>query len=228
MILGIFIKNKEKGQSFVELILIFPILMLLLAGMAEFGNLLNDYINLVDGAREGARFGSDFDPYIRIPETCIPPVICCSDPPCDNETYFLTVSNLVEQTMRPVTLDTTSGDDVIISLYSVDSYLGNTTPGRIWKKFNNQETRFTVDIINSRLVNTAPNTGILVVEVYYHYDQILKLISYLGLPDPVAVYTYAIMPITAVEPVSNNLFNPQRIFSAYQPLIVEINKMVTQ
>ncbi len=58
-------RTKNKGQSFVELALLMSTLLLLVTGLIEFGNMLNQYINLVDGAREGARFGSNSDPFFN-------------------------------------------------------------------------------------------------------------------------------------------------------------------
>lgn len=51
------IKN-EKAQALVEFTLIFPILILLILGMIEFGWLLNAKITLNSAAREGARVGA--------------------------------------------------------------------------------------------------------------------------------------------------------------------------
>ena len=51
-------RQKNKGQSLVELTLVLVILLSLLTGMVEFGNLLNQYITVTDAAREGARFAS--------------------------------------------------------------------------------------------------------------------------------------------------------------------------
>ena len=42
----------KKGQSFVELAILFPLLIMLLSGVVEFGFLLNQYLDLLDGARE--------------------------------------------------------------------------------------------------------------------------------------------------------------------------------
>ena len=59
----------EKGQSFVELSLVVVFLMIFVAGIVEFGFLLNQYLNLVDASREAVRYSSDFDPFITNPDT---------------------------------------------------------------------------------------------------------------------------------------------------------------
>lgn len=47
--------KKDEGVSAVEFAIIMPILLLLVIGIIEFGWLLNGYITLLGGAREGAR-----------------------------------------------------------------------------------------------------------------------------------------------------------------------------
>ena len=48
-------KNVTKGQSFIELALVFMGLMFIVAGVVELGNLINQYLETIDSAREGAR-----------------------------------------------------------------------------------------------------------------------------------------------------------------------------
>jgi Flp pilus assembly protein TadG len=68
---GLFSRRKRdrrtSGQSLVEIAILFPLLLMLISGLVEFGFLLNQYLNLLDGAREAARFASDGDPFIRDP-----------------------------------------------------------------------------------------------------------------------------------------------------------------
>lgn len=49
-----YIKN-NRGQGIVELALVLPILVLLLAGMMEFGQIIHEYLVVTEAAREGAR-----------------------------------------------------------------------------------------------------------------------------------------------------------------------------
>jgi Flp pilus assembly protein TadG len=51
-------RNEERGQAFVELALVLPILLLLLLGVIQFGNVFRDYIALTDATRVGARQAS--------------------------------------------------------------------------------------------------------------------------------------------------------------------------
>lgn len=48
----------ERGQALVELALALPVLLVLLLGILEFGMLLNVYLTVEHGAREGARLGA--------------------------------------------------------------------------------------------------------------------------------------------------------------------------
>ena len=50
--------RRERGQSLVETAIVFPILLLLLAAVVDFGRAFDAYIVLTNAAREGARWGS--------------------------------------------------------------------------------------------------------------------------------------------------------------------------
>jgi len=65
----------------------------------------------------------------------------------------------------------------------------------------NQNSAFSsADIVN-RLNANAPSTGFLVLELYYNYDQKLKLPWITAfVPDPVRLHVYAIMPLVSAEP----------------------------
>ena len=54
----VFILKNTKGQSVVEFALIFPILLILLFGIVEFGRILHSDLVLKHSAREGARIVS--------------------------------------------------------------------------------------------------------------------------------------------------------------------------
>lgn len=50
----------ERGSSLVETALVMPVLLMLLAGVADVGRAFSDYIVLTGAAREGARYGAFF------------------------------------------------------------------------------------------------------------------------------------------------------------------------
>lgn len=51
-------RTQDRGQSLVELALVLPILLLLLAGVIDVGRILFTYIALTDAAQEGAIFAA--------------------------------------------------------------------------------------------------------------------------------------------------------------------------
>jgi hypothetical protein len=205
------LKRKNKGQSLVELTLILTVLLTLLVGMVEFGNLLNQYINVVDGTREGARFGSNDDPFA---------IIMVNNVPTPNyEIFFAKIYTVVEGhydvngvqrskgAINPIVLNKDNGDDIVVSFFSVatDGATGALTSierfeSAAGSRYNNQTSRFTDGQISARMDGLAPSTGVLLVEVFYHYYQILRLYSFIGVPDPILVHTYSVMPLSAAEP----------------------------
>jgi hypothetical protein len=59
-------KNKERGQSMVELALSITILMVLLAGTIDMGRAFFTWLALRDAAQEGASFGSIYPSYTNL------------------------------------------------------------------------------------------------------------------------------------------------------------------
>jgi Flp pilus assembly protein TadG len=63
--------DRERGANLVEMALILPLLLLLLAAIADFGRAFNSYIVINNAAREGARYAGrvyhtdEIDLYIR-------------------------------------------------------------------------------------------------------------------------------------------------------------------
>ena len=56
--------KKNKGQSFVELAIVLPLLLFLLIGFVEVGAIVYSYLSMLDVAREAARFASEHDPAV--------------------------------------------------------------------------------------------------------------------------------------------------------------------
>jgi Flp pilus assembly protein TadG len=52
----------RRGQSLVEFAVVFPVFILLLAGMVDFGLALFSNVTLINAAREGARLGVTLQP----------------------------------------------------------------------------------------------------------------------------------------------------------------------
>jgi hypothetical protein len=207
----------SKAQSLVELALFFPILLILLSGVVEFGILLNQFLNLLDGPREAARFAVDFTPFT-------------GGGTVDNPDFYRAVAGEALNGIRPILLDS-SLDDVVISVLGIDGvaitrfptsgHLAgesalDTTTGE-WHLFGQgggcnpalvlscHPTRYTGAQVAARVAQTGggalPNKmGAILVEIFYNYPQTLKLPWLEIIPDPIPVYTYTIMPLPAAEP----------------------------
>jgi hypothetical protein len=215
------IKGKKRGQSFVELMIVTLILALLLAGVVEFGFLLNTYLKVIDGAREAARFSSSSVAFYSNGTSI--------------DAFYYNTSVEAARVMSPLTLDPANGDDIVISVLSVagssvvrfpsptgwslcQHYAGFTSSftsvgkpvpsslsGSGWNSCSTHLTHFSTSDLMSRLDTTAPPSGVLVVEIFYSYPQILKLPIFTNsdfsiIPDPIPVYAYTIMPISSAEP----------------------------
>ena len=216
MIKRIFLRmrTKKHGQSFVELMLVTLILALMLTGVVEFGFLLNSYLKLVDGAREGARYmnvGQAFDSAGVIKQ----------------DFYLKTVIETM-RVMSPVVLDGNRGDDIVVSVFTVSgssirrwpnglpngwSLCDNYTDPNLqtyndldtanWNSCTAHVSHFTSAQVLGRMDSMAPASGVLLVEIYYNYPQMLKLpVFEQVIPDPIPVYTYAVFPLSSAEPTA--------------------------
>lgn len=192
-------RKKSKAQSMIELAVLLTVLLLLLTGMVEFGVLLNQYINIQDAARTAAREAS------------------VADPLADPALFFNNekgVPIVTINALKPLELDSTCPnpsapggpgnpcDDIVISVYSVTQ---GQAPKLLFNPphavYSNRTTQFTPAQLSARLDPSAPNTGLVVIEIYFSYPQMLKL-PYLNVivPDPIPLRVFSIMPLSAAEP----------------------------
>ncbi len=193
----------KRAQGLVELALLLPVLILILLGIAEYGFMLNRYLNLLDSAREAARFGANVNPFddsgfldmnffVR-PDTTSPPSFPDNPPG---------LADYTEDFMNPVVLNPAVGDDIVISFFSVSGTSVVRFPDIDgWSRYGNHVSNFTNAQISARLEGGAPPTGVLLIEIYYNYPQAIKAPFFTQvIPDPIPVYAYAIMPLSAAEP----------------------------
>jgi len=214
------IHRKNQGQSLIELSLILLLLLVMLTGAVEFGTLLNQYTTVVDAARAGARFASNDEPFVRVVTAS------CPVPFCVSMNFFHNVDVIVEGAelgrnpappavdrdkgaLSPIRLHPDEGDDVVVSVFSIhDGTVVRFPSGEGgWSYYRSlglgypgQYSQFTSGELQSRLDNLAPDTGMALVEIFYNYHQVLGFWRILGIPDPILVHTYAIMPVSAAEP----------------------------
>lgn len=218
-------QSKNRGQSFVELALILLILVFLLTGVVEYGMLLNNYLKVLDGTREGARLASQmvaFDPKTQV---------------SDEEFYVITASKTMSA-MTTIELNGNRGDDIIISVFSVTGktsirypqgytngwsvcrhYLEITTTPKLtadmqffltyeqyitfkegWSACALKASKFSTENVDSSMGSSAFNSGVVLVEVYYNYPQMLKMPIFEQMGDPIPVYTYSMMPMGSAMP----------------------------
>jgi hypothetical protein len=198
--------HKSRGQSLVEVAIALPFLLILFSGLVEFGFMLNHYVSLTDATRETARYFSNFDPFD------------VDQPNGDNIiNYYVPAAELLKgklepdltlesgiQSTRRIILDP-AADDIVISVFSICN--GNvvarypTAGDYHWA--GNHTSRFTDAEIANRAgqASAAPASGIVLVEVFYNYHMTLALPFITDyILNPVTLYSYTIMPVSAAEP----------------------------
>lgn len=194
-------RKKSLGQSIVEFTMLLPILIMMLSGLIEFGFMLNYYLDMIDAAREAARFAANDDP-IHNDATGL-----YQDP---NPGFYLRAQTVTLDSLNigsggQITLNPAT-DDVVISAFAVSS-------GAVDRRFpagsgenglslygNHVSALDSTTDINPRLDASAPNTGMVSVEIFYDYHMILGLpwIT-MFVPDTITLYAYSIMPNVNVE-----------------------------
>lgn len=192
--------QKTKAQSLVEFAISLPVIIVLLSGVVEFGFALNYYLSLLDATRAAARFGSGLDPFLDG---------YGSSP---NPDFYSVVAGIAASNLDPlinnasyqgrrIPLDP-SVDDVIVTVYGVNNGVATQFPASgPYRLYTNQTSMFTAQAVQNQFGNSSPNAGVLLVEVHYHYHQVLGLPWFqLFIDDPMLLRTYTIMPINAAEP----------------------------
>jgi hypothetical protein len=201
-------KRKSVGQSLVEFTLMLPILLMMISGVIELGFMLNFYLDLVDAAREVARFASDDDPVHDefgfpndYPENIEEPKGFYDR--AKGRAYAVLTS------ARQITLDPANEDDMVISIFSVDVSIPNVTRHPTaytydgceqggengWRMNCRQASKYSTGEVTAMLKPGARDTGLVMVEIYYNYYLVMGLPwieVFLG--DPILLHAYSIMP----------------------------------
>jgi hypothetical protein len=204
----------RRGQSLLEVALLFPVLLIMLSGMVEFGLLMNEYLALLDAARNAARFSSDL-----IYTTADSNHNCDPDAGGVTTDFYRVTACVVLQEIaqeRPnMVLDPDQHDDIIVSVFSIAQEGG--VAARYPSAYGEAGWSYALDLpahaarerssnfssseVNARLDSGAPSTGLLLVEIFYSYDQKLKLPWITAfVSDPVILHVYSFMPLTSAEP----------------------------
>jgi hypothetical protein len=212
-------RRKSRGQSFVEFAVLLPVLLIMISGLIEFGFALNVYLDLIDTAREVARFLADDDPVHDVNgNVWVIPMAPNGDPePKGFYDRGWNVAFLVLTQAGQVTLDPTR-DDFIVSIFAVDngSIVNRFPPPYVdgfgcaqggengWRFHCRKTSGLTSADVQSRIALTAsipPDTGVVAVEVYHDYDMVMALpwIT-MFVPNPITLHAYSLMPNRAATP----------------------------
>lgn len=215
--------KKRLGQSLVEFTIMLPVVMLLLSGLIEFGFLLNNYLDLIDAARDIARVAADDDPVHDCKGAFHPsPVPDMGDPGCGipiNPEPFgfyqrsLNAMSGVLGGNREITIAKDNGDDLVISIFTVSGGTAVRYPplyndgtcdrgGELgWRLYCNQQSDLSTSWVESKIDLNAPGSGFVLVELYYNYHMVLGLPWITAfVPDPILLHAYAIMPNVRAAP----------------------------
>jgi hypothetical protein len=212
-----YIKNKQarpKGQSFIELAMVFMSLLMIFAGVVELGNLINVYLDIIDAGREAARNANTYD-FLFIDESTVPPTVSegvlvyneaakiawntmntnCQGILQDRDVELIPPACNMRIPFDPL------ADDIVISVISYNGISLNRSPVGGWSRFGNKGSTVTDAEIMSHLDSSTPSTGIIMVEIFYNYHQLLGMPLFTDvIPDPIPVHTFSIMPYPSADP----------------------------
>jgi hypothetical protein len=221
--------RSARGQSLVEFTILLPVLLIMISGLIEFGFMLNYYLDVIDAAREATRWGAGDDPVhcdpADVPAPCLP--VPWPAPPNPtlwtslNPSFYGRICAIANQSIDvgsggQIDLDATV-DDIVISAFSVSGgTVSRRFPPASLPAVQGPETgyscmrvlggaghdsQFTTAEVQALLIPGAPNTGVVMVEMWYDYNMILGLPWITAfVPNPVTLYAYSMMPNANVEP----------------------------
>ena len=206
------LSEKSRAQSLVEFTVLLPLLLIMISGLIEFGFMLNYYLDVIDAARETARFAANDDP-IRddVLGTPLNPNDKFYDRAQAEAILSLKSSSDGRINWDPPPLPGSPCDpvngDVVVSSFAV---LGNQVEQRFPWGFpvgrsmcGNQVSKFNYAVGDVIYGAASINSGLVLVEIYFEYDQVLGLPWIRAfVPDPVTLYAYSFMPNVNVEPTS--------------------------
>jgi hypothetical protein len=211
------LKHHVRGQSLVEFTLMFPVLLILFSGLIEFGFALNAYLDLVDTAREVSRRAADSDPRENDGESGW----------TDGKKAFYELvegwgQEMVNEGIGQIRLNELT-DDIVISVFTFeagavvsryplsfadsDRCAGGPNGGELgWRAFCHYPSKFTNAEIDALVTNIyaalgPPETGVVLVEVYYNYNMLMALPWITAfVDDPILLHAHAFAPNSQIRP----------------------------
>jgi hypothetical protein len=200
-------KRRWRGQSLVEFTFMLPIILMLLSGLIEFGFLLNTYLDVIDAAREAARFSANDDPTFGLPTDLTPNFW--------NRAWRNSRGSLFTASDGRINWTPTDAFDCAPSIVKGDivvsgfGFLSNTVQTRYpvgdsdgASNCGNYQSKLSNADINALMDSSSvDNSGAVLVEIYYEYEMLLGLPWITAfVPDPILIHAYTIMPNTFAEP----------------------------
>jgi Flp pilus assembly protein TadG len=165
--------RRDRGQSLIELALVLPLLVVLLAGLVEVVFYARTYLVMLEATREGARIGAR------------------GTANYDNSE----IDTLVVQDLSRQGINTTTG---LVEVIIVRADVG---PGPVVNSYaavsmhgSSQPVYLTQALILERLSAGDPKARLVAVEVYYNHRPVLGLPLVSAIfPDPMLLRAYSIM-----------------------------------
>jgi len=226
------LEKNNSGQSFVELALIFPFLLMLIAGLVEAGFFAYNYLTAIELTREAARYASQRDPFVlNAPGSGLPDAACGDT---DVHYYLDTACVILDTGFNPSLGLDHNIDDVTISVFTIagnlvtnrwpadgDGVWSLSTESDLWAGSESwtkdcegnvvlaQPNFSNADIQASFQTGAPTSRGIVLVEIFYCYEQVLNLpVISDFIPNPIRIHAYTLMPAQEALPTPTAIPTP--------------------
>jgi len=218
--------REHSGQSLVELAIILPLLLLMLAGMVEVAFGMFAYLTALDLTREAARFASvrNFNELNPTDELHPAAYVANAATACNDTIlhyYYDSACFFTDPDLNPfLEFNAAKYDDLVITVFTVaNDQVSDRHPDPLWSLWNDNWQKdcqgnvvttdpfFTDDYLESRFVADAPTErGVVTVEAYVCYDLIMHLpfISNF-IPSPFRIHAYTVMPAPEALPTPTSI-----------------------
>lgn len=192
------LKRVSDGQSLVEMALALPVLLLMFLAMIEMGMLLRAHLIVQGGCREGARFAArgqftNEDIAARMssfidagPDSGLAPNFGAPD---GNIQFIITRFNVPAALSEHATYQ----PSYITGTLNLPSQI---TPATYAAQLKAENDQFNNDLIAAQKDAMRTSQQVAVVEIYYYHYEVLHapLVEWI-FPDPMVVYSRAVMRV---------------------------------
>ena len=161
--------RSKKGQSLIELTLLFPLMLLLVYGVVEVGQIISTYLTLTHTSREGANLSSRGTP----PDTALDAIILAANPTIRNNNqnqWRIIYSEIVQAPNTPCLTPPTGCTYEIAAQIIRGNFAHSSKIGPVGA---------TVTPANlPGIANVGPGQTFKVIEVFYDYGP--NVITFIG------------------------------------------------